>query len=337
MRVAVLGAGAIGGVIAAWMARAGHEVSVTARGDHLKAICRDGLTLDDRIAGTQSSYRVSAAASATDWPEQDLVVLGVKAPALEQIADQLAPLLGPETMVLPALNGVPWWYFQRAGGRFDGARIQCLDPRGILEACIPADRLIGCVVHVAGEVVAPGVVAQTAHRKLVLGEIDHRPSARLEHLATTLRAAGFEIVSDMPIRKALWIKLIGNLGFNPLAALTGLRMDEMLDDPELVRVARALIDESNALAAALGIDTQVSTQARIDMARSIGRARLSTLQDFEKGRRPELEGLLGAVLEIAGWLDRRLPTVEMITALTTARARHLGLIPDGDRYTAAQL
>lgn len=336
MRVAVLGAGAIGGVIAARMARAGHQVSVTARGEHLQAIEACGLRLEDRIAQDSFTVAVQAASTAIRWPVQDLVVLGVKAPALEAIADQIPSLIGPDTLVVPALNGVPWWYFQREAGRFDGARIHCLDPRSLLQRLIAPDRIIGCVVHVAGEVLAPGVVAQTAHRKLVLGELDHRPSARLDALANTLTAAGFESPTEVPIRKALWIKLIGNVGFNPLAALTGLRMDQMLEDPALVEVARALIDEGNAVATALGIDTEMGSQARIEMARSIGKARLSTLQDFEKGRRPELEGLLGAVLEIAGWLELRLPTVEMITALTTARARHLGLLPDGHRYTALQ-
>ncbi len=326
MRVCVIGAGAIGGVIAAWLARAGHQVKVVARGDHLAALQTRGLQLEDRIAGSDFTVRVDARNSAAGLGHQDLVVLGVKGPAMAEVLPQIGPLLGNDTMVLPAINGVPWWYFLKEGGQFDGQPIKALDPGGHLLTLIPAQHLVGCVVHVAGEMMAPGVIAQTAHRKLIIGDVQRGTSKRLEALGLALNQAGFEAVVSADIRRDLWVKLIGNLAFNPLAALTGMRMDEMLAQPGLVALARRLIEESNQVARALGVETGIDTETRITMARTIGRARLSTLQDFEKGRRPELEGLLGSVIELAARVHQPVPTIEHVAALTYARARALGLI-----------
>lgn len=326
MRVCVIGAGAIGGVIAAWLARAGHQVKVVARGDHLAALQTRGLQLEDRISGSDFTVRVDARSSAAGLGHQDLVVLGVKGPAMAEVLPQIGPLLGKDTMVLPAINGVPWWYFLKEGGQFDGQPIKALDPDGHLLTLIPAQHLVGCVVHVAGEMMAPGVIAQTAHRKLIIGDVQRGTSKRLEALGLALNQAGFEAVVSADIRRDLWVKLIGNLAFNPLAALTGMRMDEMLAQPGLVALARRLIEESNQVARALGVETGIDTETRITMARTIGRARLSTLQDFEKGRRPELEGLLGSVIELAARVHQPVPTIEHVAALTYARARALGLI-----------
>jgi 2-dehydropantoate 2-reductase len=326
MRVCVIGAGAIGGVIAAWLARAGHQVTVVARADHLAALQTGGLRLEDRIAGSGFTVPVDARPSAAGLGHQDLVVLGVKGPAMAEVLPQVGPLLGKDTIVLPAINGVPWWYFLQEGGPFDGRPINALDPDGHLLTLIPAQHLVGCVVHVAGEMMAPGVIAQTAHRKLIIGDVQRGTSKRLQALGEVLGQAGFEAVVSSDIRRDLWVKLIGNLAFNPLAALTGMRMDEMLAQTGLVALARQLIEESNQVARALGVETGIDTETRITMARTIGRARLSTLQDFDRGRRPELEGLLGSVIELAAWVHQPVPTIEHVAALTYARARALGLI-----------
>jgi 2-dehydropantoate 2-reductase len=326
MKVCVIGAGAIGGVIAAWMARQGHEVCVTARGPHLAALKAHGLRLIDQVSGEDFLVKPTAAENATDFGPQDLVVIAVKGPALASVATQVPALLQPKTVVVPALNGLPWWYFYGDQGLFANRSIQTLDSAGLLSSAIAWRHLIGCVVHVAAEVTAPGEITQTAHRKLFLGEPDNTLSPRLATLCTALGAARFEVIQSSDIRRDLWVKLIGNLAFNPIAALTGLRMDQMIEDPALVALARPLIEESNAVAAALGVHTGISTEQRIDMARSIGRARLSTLQDFEKHRCPELEGLLGSVIEVAQWVNVPVPTVRHVAALLYAKARGLGLI-----------
>ena len=326
-KVCVVGAGAIGGVVAARMAHAGHQVSVVARGSHLQAIRDKGLWLEDRTAsGERIKVTVKASHHAQDFGPQDLVVLGVKGPAIADMLPTLPTLLAPHTMVVPAINGLPWWYFHREGSAEQGLRIGCLDPHDTMFQALDCDRVIGCVVHVAAEVIEPGHITQTAPSKMIIGEPSNEPSARLEQLAVWWRESGFEVVMSRAIRRDIWIKLIGNLSFNPVAALTGYRMDQIVADEALLDVIRPMIDESKRVAAAYGVRIDMSTEARIDMARSIGQARLSTLQDIEAGRRPEIEGLMGSVIELADRKKIPVPTTRHLAALLTARARQLGLI-----------
>jgi 2-dehydropantoate 2-reductase len=326
-RVCVVGAGAIGGVVAARMAAGGHQVCVVARGSHLQAIRAQGLRLEDRTPGGQRiTKQVRASHHAEDFGEQDLVVLGLKGHAIAAMLPSLRPLMGPQTIVVPAMNGLPWWYFHRDGSPNEGMRVACLDPNASMFGDLDSDRIIGCVVHVAAEVTEPGLIAQTAPSKMIIGEPSGKFTARLERLAAWWRESEIEVIVSSSIRHEIWIKLIGNLSFNPVAALTGYRMDQIVADDGLLDVIRPMIDESKRVAAAYGIGIAMSTEARIDMARKIGRTRLSTLQDFEAGRRPEIEGLMGSVIELADRAKVPVPTIRNMAALLTARARHLGLV-----------
>lgn len=328
MKVCIVGAGAIGGTIGARLARAGSEVSVLARGAALQAIGRDGLVLlDGPEGGRRWSVPVRAAASAAELGVQDVVVLGVKTPAIAGLLPALAPLLGEGTCVLPAINGIPWWYFHREGSTSQGEPIRCLDPEGAMLAALDPDRIVGCVVHLAGEVREPGVVHHTAGRRLILGEPKRGCSERLERLARTLADAGFQADVTDDIRFEIWTKLVGNLSFNPIAAITGYRMDQICADEDVLDVIRAMMDEGKRVAAAFGVEVRIGNEARIDMARELGAARISTLQDFEARRRPELEALLLAVIELAGRAGVPVPTIRQVTTLAEARARQLAIYP----------
>jgi 2-dehydropantoate 2-reductase len=327
----VIGAGAIGGTLAAQMALAGHEVAVLARGAHLAAIVEDGLRFND-LAGQTHQIRLRAAQSAEALARMqgvpDLLVLAVKAHAIAPLASTLPALMGPRTVVVPAINGLPWWYFDDADSRREGRAIRCLDPHGAIARTIDPARILGCVVYVAAEISAAGVVTHTASRKMVLGEPSGQISDRALRLAGCWNEAGFETRVSANIRQEIWSKLLGNLSFNPICALTGHRSDKVLQDPALVDIIRAMIDEGRSVALAAGVDPAIPTEARIEAARAIGSARPSTLQDFELGRRPEVEGLMGSVLELADRLKVPVPTIRQIHALLCARARHLGLLAE---------
>ncbi|MEZ5728617.1 MAG: 2-dehydropantoate 2-reductase [Burkholderiaceae bacterium] len=328
LRIAVVGAGAIGGLMAARLSRAGHAVSVVARGDHLDAIRgAGGLWVTDRWRGADRWHgRVRAEARPEDLPAQDIVILGLKGPAIPAMLPRLGDLLADGTIVVPAINGVPWWYFHREGSRHDGARIECLDRDSSLFSALDPDRLVGCVVHTAAEVIAPGEIVHTASQMLIVGEPSGEDSDRVRRLARALDSAGFDARVSTRIREDIWTKLVGNLAFNPVAALTGCVLDEIATDEALLTVVRPLIAESLAVASALGVPLSVGVERRIEMAREIGPARLSTLQDFEAGRRPELEGLLDAVIELAQRAGVDVPTIRQVAALARARARTLGLL-----------
>lgn len=327
-KVCVVGAGAIGGIIAARMALAGHDVRVVARGAHLAAIRAGGLRFSDRIDGTEHTVSLDANDDPAAFGRQDLVVIGLKGPAIPAMLPRLAPLVGPDTLVVPAINGIPWWYFHRDAGPHAGSRIACLDPRGDLFGALDCERIVGCVVLLAGEVAEPGRVVHNAVRRMIVGEPSHTVTPRVRQLADWWTGSGFDIQVSDAIRRDIWWKLTGNLSFNTVAALTGYRTDQLIDDPALVEVLRAMIEEGRAVAAVYGAPVDTGADARIEAARLIGRARPSTLQDLESGRRPEIEGLVGSVIELAQRAGVPVPTIRHVTALLTARARHLGLMGD---------
>jgi 2-dehydropantoate 2-reductase len=335
MKICIVGAGAIGGILAARLMAVGHEISVIARGPHLAAIRRDGLTLVDHLASDQrKSFRLEADADASALAQrvgaQEVIFLASKANGLAQLVPKLGPLLNDSTMVVPAINGLPWWYFAHELGPNQGRFVEAVDPGGAILASLPSSHLIGCVVHLAGEVRAPGEIHHTAGKRILIGEIDRRLaspiSGRAETLARLLQSAGLDAVACSDIRTEVWTKLIGNLSFNPVAALTGNLMDEICADPRLTEVLVPMLDEGTSVARALGITIPMDALQRIDLARQLGRAKISMLQDFEAGRTPELGAIVGSVIELAGWLDIPVPTVRMVYGLACARARHLGLL-----------
>jgi 2-dehydropantoate 2-reductase len=325
MKVCVVGAGSIGGTIGAKLSAAGEQVCLIARGEHLQAIRRDGLQLVDAVGPRSGTFRLPASSEPSDFGPQDLIVIAVKAHAVAQMLPRLAPLLDPATVVLPALNGLPWWYFHRAGGPYEGTRLRSLDPDATMSEALDAARVVGCVVHLAAEAVQPGRVEHTAGRRLIIGEPDGSNSERLRRIASALQAAGFECEVTGQIRRAIWTKLIGNMSFNPVATLTGYRMDQICNDPDLLDVIRAGLREGLEVAGRLGVSIGITVEQRIDIARQLGSARISMLQDLEQRRPLELAAIVGAVIELAELTGVPVPATRTLHALVQARAAALGI------------
>ncbi|HYB50900.1 MAG TPA: 2-dehydropantoate 2-reductase [Burkholderiaceae bacterium] len=325
MKVCVVGAGAIGATIGARMAASGHEVALVARGAHLQAIRTEGLRFVDHVDGQSGIYRLAASDEPRDLGAQDCVFLAVKAHQLPAILGGCSTLLGPQTVVVPAINGLPWWYFYRSGGPWEGMHLETLDPQGQMFAMLPGARVLGCVVHMAAEQRAAGEVHATAGRRLILGEPDNSESERMRALAQRLRAAGFVVECSRDIRREIWVKLIGNLSFNPVAALTGYRMDQICADEQLLVLIRAVLTEGAQVAARYGIDVGMTPDERIEIARQLGAARISMLQDLESRRSLELAPIVGAVMELGQRAGVPMPTTRAIHALIRARARALDL------------
>jgi len=340
IRITVVGAGSVGGLMAYRLAKSGHSVSVMARGDHLAAIQNAGLrviegpeALVDATPNSTNATDASIAMHASDDPAliaqlsgpQDLIIISLKAHSIPAMLPRLQPLLHPQTRVVAAINGVPWWYLSDAD---DGRYLKTLDPDGTASQALDSSRLVGCIVHLSAEVAAPGVVRHTAGNRLILGEVRGTQPARslaATDIAVLFQSAGFAAEHSGDIRTDVWTKLIGNLSFNPVSALTGLRMDRLCSDPDICDLLRALIEEGKAVAAAMGIPLTIDADARIAMARSLGPVRTSTLQDFDAGRRPELDALVGAVIELAQWHQVPVPALRHVHALAQGRARALGL------------
>jgi len=326
IRAAIVGPGSVGATLGIRLAAAGAQVCLVARGEHLRAILQNGLELVDRVGAGSTSLRLPASESPGYFGVQDLVVVAVKAVCLGPLLKSLAPMIGPASVVLPALNGVPWWYFHREGGPFEGTRLRSLDPDGSLDSALDARHIIGCVLHLSAEILAPGRVQHTAGRRIVLGEPDGSDSPRARGLQRLLQAAGFECDLSTRIRREIWIKLIGNLSFNPVAALTGCRMDQICADENLLDAIRAVLAEGIEVARRLGIDVGLTPDQRIDIARQLGAARISMLQDLERGRPLELAAIVEAVLELAQMTGVSMPSTRILHALVRARALAQGIV-----------
>lgn len=320
MKICIVGAGAIGGLLAAAFTDAGHEVALVARGAHLRVLESKGLTL--RSGDTTKTYRLAAAEDPAAFGAQDAVLITLKAYSIGSMLPRLRPILRQHTAVVTAINGLPWWYFYREGGRFDGSSIECLDPEGVLQEALDAKHLVGCVVHAAGEVVEPGVVLHTNGKLFVLGEIDGALTARTEALATAISRGGLEGRASTQIRNDIWMKLIGNMSYNPVAALTLARMNEINANDELLRLIRVQMQEAMAVAEAYGIHIGMSVDERIGIAKTIGSSKISMHQDIERGRPMETDAIIGAVLELARRASIETPMIDAINALIVERARH---------------
>jgi 2-dehydropantoate 2-reductase len=325
MRIAIVGAGSIGAVLGAKLAASGHDVVLVARGAHLAAIREGGLRLVDHVGDKSGTYRLPASADCSDFGVRDIVIITLKAHAVGAMLPQLAPLVGPRTTVVPAINGLPWWYFSGVGGALDGLTLRSLDPGETMFAALDPAHIIGCVVHIAAEVRAPGEVHHSSGRRLILGELDNSLSARLEAACAALDGAGFDAARSTDIRLDVWTKLIGNLSFNPVAALTGYLMNEIVEDERILDVIRAMLVESMRVAEHYGMRVPMSPEQRIGIARQLGAVKISMLQDLEQRRRLELDAIVGSVLELAERAGIEVPTTRHVHALALARARTLGI------------
>jgi 2-dehydropantoate 2-reductase len=325
VKVAIVGAGAIGGVLGARLAWRGHEVVLVARGEHLAAIRGEGLRLVDHVGGAEGRYRLAASDEPADFGPQDLVVVALKAQAIGDMLPRLRALLKDDTVVVPAINGLPWWYFHREAGPYEGRRLRTLDPHGTMFGDLDCRHVLGCVVHVAAEVRAPGEVHHTGGTRLVLGEPDNAASARLQRVCAALDDAGLQAQPSQRIRLDVWVKLLGNLSFNPVAALTGYLMNQICADEDVLEVIRAMMGEGMAVSAHYGYPMPMTPDQRIDLARQLGAAKISMLQDLERRRPLELAPIVGSVIELADLAGLPVPTIRMVHSLAQARARALGL------------
>lgn len=324
MKFCIVGAGAIGGVLAGCLAHAGFATSVIARGAHLAAIRERGLTV--RAPGGAFTVPVLAsddpARLAAAHGVQDVVFIALKAHQIADLLPRIAPLVGPDSVVVPAINGIPWWYFFREGGRFDGEPVRALDPDGAMLRALDCHRVVGCVVHASGEVTAPGEVTWNGQKLFVLGEPDGSLSRRLNALADALVRAGLEPRVSERIRDEVWMKLIGNLPFNPVAALTRARMDRICANPGLIAYIRAMMGEMIRVADAYGIQQLVSVDKRLEIAKSIGPVKISMHQDLERGRAMEVDAIVGAFIELAAKVGIEVPLTAILHALIAELARN---------------
>jgi 2-dehydropantoate 2-reductase len=325
MRIAVIGVGAIGGLLAAKLAQAGEDVSVVARGAHLEAIRAHGLRLIE--ATGEFTAPVTAASRIADLGPQDCVVLGVKAHQVADIAGEIPAALGPDTTIVTAQNGVPWWYFCKHGGAHEGRRLESVDPGGRIAASLPVDRIIGSVVYQAAEIAEPGVIRYIEGNRFTLGELDGAVTTRATVLSEAFTRAGFKSPVSGDIRSEIWLKLWGNATLNPVSALTHATLEDICRFAPSRALIAGMMAEVKDIAEALGIRFRISIDKRIAGAEAIGAHKTSMLQDVEAGRAPEIEALLGAVLEIGRIVGVPAPRLEAVYALTTLLARQLARGP----------
>jgi 2-dehydropantoate 2-reductase len=321
--ICIYGAGAIGGWIGARLAAQGAAVSLVARGATLTALQQQGLRL--REGASERTYSVRAVAEPAELGVQDLVVLAVKAPALAEVARHIGPLLGPDTVVLTAMNGVPWWFFQGFGGALAGTRLMAVDPTGAIAAALPAAQVIGAVVHASCALDAPGVVRHHFGRGLILGEPSGAASPRLQALAALLSAAGFEASVSAQIQRDIWYKLWGNMTVNPISALTGATTDLILDDPLLRDFISGVMLEAREIGARLGIPISQQPEDRHAVTRKLGAFKTSMLQDVEAGKPVELDALVGVVRELGQLTGVATPLTDALLGLARVQARVRGL------------
>ena len=314
MRICVVGAGAVGGLMGARLALSGQEVTLIDQGAHLAAIRENGL----KLVMEDGTEHVARPAKATDsFKEagpQDLVVLALKAHHIESVAPMMPALFGSETIVVTVQNGIPWWYFQKHGGAFDGRRLESLDPNGVIEANIEADRMIGCVVYPAAAVAAPGVVHHVEGDRFPVGELDGSESDRVVRLSQTLIDAGFRSRVLDDIRSEIWLKAWGNLSFNPVSALTHATLVDICRFPETRELAANMMKEAEEIAHKLGIEFRHTIERRIEGAEAVGPHKTSMLQDVEAGRSLEVEALIGAVIELGRLTKTPSPSIDAVYA-----------------------
>ncbi len=312
MRFAIYGAGAIGAFLGAKLAAAGEDVSLIARGPHLRAMQEHGVRVHSPDGDFEA--RLLATDDPNDVGEVDYLVLAVKAHGLPAIAPLLAPLIGERTAIVPAQNGIPWWYFQRHGGPWEGTRLESADPGGVIAAHVPAERIIGCVVYPAAAIAEPGVIEHTEGDRFSIGELDGSTSERVRALSAAIGGAGLRAPIRSNIRQEIWVKLLGNIAFNPVSALTRASMAEIAHDPDTSAVVRAMMAEAYGVAAELGVDIPVSIEQRMAGAEKVGGHRTSMLQDVEAAKPLELGGLVGTVIELGGMLGRPMPYTSAVYA-----------------------
>lgn len=323
MKICVFGAGAIGGYMGAKLAQAGADVSLVARGPHLAAMREKGLTL---IEGAETTnVAVSASDDPADLGPQDYVIVTLKAHSVPPVVPKMQPLIGPGTTIVSGVNGVPWWYFHKIGGPLEGTRLESVDPGNAQWEGFGPDRVLGCVVYPAAEVSEPGTVTHIEGNRFSLGEPDGSKSERAQALSQALGSAGLKAPVRPKLRDEIWVKLWGNLSFNPISALTHATLDVLCTDPGTRAVARDMMLEAQAIAEALGVKFPIDVDRRIKGGAEVGAHRTSMLQDLDAGRPMEIDALVASVQELGRIVEIPTPTIDTVLGLVRLRARVAGL------------
>ena len=308
----MVGAGAIGAYLGARLSSSGNDVFLIARGPHLRAMQARGV----HVRSPEGDF-TARPVSTDDYDqvgEVDFVFLTVKAHSLPEVVPRLGPLIGSNTAVVSAQNGIPWWYFQRHAGPWNGRRIEKLDPDGAISSAIPAERIIGCIVYPSAYIVEPGVIEHVEGDRFAIGELDGSTTDRCARLAEAIEDSGLRCPIRRRIRVDMWIKLLGNVAFNPISALTRATLVEIAGHPEAVALARSVMEEADKVARALGVRMPISVERRIAGAAAVGAHKTSMLQDVESGRPMELEAIIGAVIELGEMLDFPMPNTRAVYA-----------------------
>lgn len=316
MKIAIVGAGAIGGYLGARLSMAGEDVTFIARNRNLEAINARGFRLILEDGSEQHAPAVRAVQRMAEAGPQDVVLLTVKAHQVIDLLPELRDLFGPKTLLVTMINGVPWWYFHKLAGPYEGRALESVDPGGVIAAQIEPERIIGSVVYPAAELVAPGVVRLIEGNRFSLGELDGSRSERIELLAQAMMRAGFKCPVSRDIRSELWVKLWGNLSFNPISALTHATLEGMCAHPLGRELVAGMMGEAQAVGEKLGVEFKVSLDKRIAGAAAVGAHKTSMLQDVENGRALELEALVGSVVELGRITSTPTPSIHAIYAAT---------------------
>jgi 2-dehydropantoate 2-reductase len=324
MKICIFGAGAIGGYMAVKLVQAGVDVSIVARGPHLAAIQSRGLTLIEEGADPVT-VPVRASANAADLGVQDYVIVTLKAHSVPPVVGAMQPLIGPDTTIVSGVNGVPWWYFHKIGGPLEGTRLRSVDPGDVQWNGFGPDRVLGCVVYPAAEVSEPGVIRHIEGNRFSLGEPDGSKSDRANALSQVLQSAGLKAPVRPRLRDELWVKLWGNLSFNPISALTHATLDVLCTDPGTRDVARRMMIEAQAVAEKLGVTFPIDVDRRIEGGAAVGAHRTSMLQDLDAGRPMEIDALVASVQELGRITETPTPTIDTVLALVALRGRVAGL------------
>ena len=323
MRIAIYGAGAIGGYLGYMLAGSGAEITLIARGPHLAAIRKDGLTLES--ADDRQTRRIRATDDPREAGPQDYVVITLKAHSVPAVVGPMQAMLASETAVVTAVNGVPWWYFHGLDGPWRDHRLRSVDPGDVQWDGIGPERAIGCVVFPACEIAAPGVVRHLAGDRFFLGEPSGEATQRTRDLALAMRENGLKAPVRTRIRDDIWVKLWGNLCFNPVSALTGATLEEMAGDRDVRRLCRTMMTEARTVAETLGVRFAIDVDRRIDGAGAVGAHRTSMLQDLDQGRAMEIDALVSSVQELGEITGHPTPTIDIVLALVRQKAELLGL------------
>lgn len=324
MKICVFGAGAIGGYMGVKLAQAGADVSLVARGPHLAAMQANGLKLIEE-GGEETVVSVTASDNPADLGVQDYIIVTLKAHSVPPIVDKMQPLIGPNTTIVSGVNGVPWWYFHKIGGEHEGTRLESVDPGNAQWDGFGPDRVLGCVVYPAAEVIEPGVVKHIEGNRFSLGEPDGSKSERAVALSQALSSAGLKAPVRPRLRDEIWVKLWGNLSFNPISALTHATLDVLCTDPGTRAVAKGMMLEAQEIAEKLGVKFPIDVDRRIDGGAAVGAHRTSMLQDLDQGRPMEIDALVGSVQELGRVVNVPTPTIDTVLALVQLRARTAGL------------